>query len=145
MNKPLTFLNQTLSSAQDLLHLTHEYIKWQAPIDVEDLGPHETFRISCEAMRVTIRLTQIITWLTLQKAILSGDVTREEILTEGYQVLRGQTCIESDSEEDIAIPPRLRELLKESRLLYERILRLDDVFRQEHLQPEDIKKDPLKG
>src|SRR5471030_2014277 len=116
MEKPVTFLNQTLQSAQDLLHATHEYIKWQAPIDVEEMGPHETFRVSCEAMRVTIRMTQIITWLMLQKAVLTGDVTRKEVLTESYCVLRGNTCLEIDSEDDDSIPPRLRELLIESRI-----------------------------
>ena len=143
MNSSETFLNQTLSGAQDLLHSTHEYIKWQAPIDVEHMGPHETFRVSCEAMRVTIRMTQVITWLTLQKAVLSGDVTRDEILTESYRVLRGNTCLERDSEEDRTLPYRLRELLLQSRMFYERILRLDEVFRGEHLKPEEIRNNPL--
>ncbi len=143
MEKPITFLNQTLQGAQSLLHSTHEYIKWQAPIDVEDMGPHETFRVSCEAMRVTIRMTQIITWLMLQKAVLSGDVTRDEVLTESYRVLRGNTCVDCDSEDDDSIPPRLRELLKESRIFYMRILRLDDVFRTEHPNAEEIRSHPL--
>lgn len=143
MEKPVTFLNQTLQSAQVLLQSTHEYIKWQAPLDVEDMGPHETFRVSCEAMRVTIRMTQIITWLMLQKAVLAGDVTRDEVLSESYRVLRGNTCVDTESEDDESIPRRLRELLIQSRIFYMRILRLDEVFRTEHPKAEEIKSHPL--
>jgi len=143
MNNALVILNLQLIEAQKLLQSTHEYIKWQAPIDVEDYGPRETFRVSCEAMRVTIRMTQVITWLMLQKAILTGEVTREEILSESYRVLRGKSCTENDSDKDMSLPPRLRELLTESHIFYMRIMRLDDVFRGEHPTAEEIKEDPL--
>jgi regulator of CtrA degradation len=144
MHTPQALLNQTLQEAQILLQATHEYIKWQAPIDVEDMGPRNTFRVSCEAMRVTIRMTQVITWLMLQKSILSGEVTKEEVLSEAYRVLRGKTCTESHTEEDLTIPSRLRELLLESRIFYFRILRLDEAFRGEHPSLEEIRSKPLR-
>jgi regulator of CtrA degradation len=126
----LVFLDQNLQVAQNLLQSTHDYIKWQAPIDVERTGYHDTFKVSCEAMRVTVRMTQIIAWLMLQKAVLEGDLTRDEALSDEYLVLRGHTCLESDSEADLELPPRLRELLKDSRNLYLRILRLDTISRK---------------
>ena len=48
-----------------------------------------------------------------------------------YQVFRRAACLETSAEMDEEIPLRLRELLKESRLLYLRILRLDDTFREQ--------------
>lgn len=128
--EPFVFLDQTLQVAQNLLQSTHDYIKWQAPLDVERTGYHDTFKVSCEAMRVTVRMTQIIAWLMLQKAVLEGDLTRDEAFSDEYIVLRGHTCLESDSEEDLELPPRLRELLKDSRGLYLRILRLDTLSRK---------------
>ncbi len=133
MVETLAFINARLQGAHNLLHATHDYVKWQAPLDVKRMDPSQTFKISCEAMRVTVRMTQIIAWLILQKAVLEGDLTQDEFLSEEYRVLRGKHCLESYTEEDVEIPPRLRELLKESRELYLRTLQLDKVTRHGHV------------
>lgn len=124
-----SFIEARLKGAHTLLHSTHEYIKWQAPLDVEELDTEIVYKISAEALRVTVRLTQIIAWLMLQKAVLEGEMTQREFLSEEYRVLQGKQCLEEGAEHDSHLPPRLRELLKESRELYERILRLDKIVR----------------
>jgi len=141
--EPVAFVDQTLQGAHMLLKSTHDYIKWQAPLDIEKRGHQEIFKVSCEAMRVTVRMTQIIAWLMLQKAILVGDLTRDEVLSDECQVLRGQTCLESGSESDTQLPPRLRELLKESREFYLRILRLDELSRKRILSESKVHKKPM--
>lgn len=141
---PLVFVDQTLQGAHTLLKSTHDYIKWQAPLDIENRGHQETFKVSCEAMRITVRVTQIIAWLMLQKAVLEGDLTRDEILSDEFRVLRGQTCLESSSESDPQLPPRLRELLKESREFYFRVLRLDQLSRKRIPSGSKAHKKPLK-
>lgn len=130
MVESLALINSSLQNASALLHATHDYIKWQAPLDVKTMSAKQTFKVSCEAMRITVRMTQIIAWLMLHRAVLAGDLTRKEVLSEEYRVLRGQSCLESISETDADLPPRLRELLKESRTLYVRVLRLDDRCRK---------------
>lgn len=135
MIEPSAFIDSRLEGAQALLHTTHDYIKWQAPIDIRKMDTKQTFKVSCEAMRVTVRMTQIIAWLMLQKAVLAGEISREDVLTEDYRVLRGEHCLENDSEMDEELPPRLRELLKESRDLYVRILRLDESSRNNAKPP----------
>ncbi|HUX78446.1 MAG TPA: DUF1465 family protein [Alphaproteobacteria bacterium] len=135
MIEPLAFIDTRLQGAQKLLHATHDYIKWQAPLDVKRMDQKQAFKVSCEAMRVTVRMTQIIAWLMLQRAVLEGEISRNEVLLEECRVLRGEHCLEDDSEMDEDLPPRLRELLKESRELYVRILRLDENARnQEYAQ-----------
>lgn len=131
MIEPLAFINARLEGAQELLHATHDYIKWQAPLDVKKMDTKQTFKVSCEAMRVTIRITQIIAWLMLHKAVLAGELSRKEVLSDECRVLRGKHCLESEAETDEEIPPRLRELLKESRDLYIHILRLDEISRKQ--------------
>ncbi len=124
-----SFIEARLDGAHSLLHSTHEYIKWQAPLDVEELDSEVVYKISAEALRVTVRMTQIIAWLMLQKAVLEGELTQKEFLSEEYRVLQGLQCTEKGAEEDDDVPPRLRDLLKESRELYTRILRLDKIVR----------------
>ena len=135
MLEPLAFINSRLKEAHTLLHATHDYIKWQAPKDVKEMDTKQTFKVSCEAMRVTIRMMQIIAWLMLQKSVLAGEISQKEFLSQECRVLRGGHCLESDSEIEKDIPPRLRELLKESRNLYVRILRLDETSRKSSSSP----------
>jgi regulator of CtrA degradation len=127
------FINSKIDEAHRLLGATHDYIKWQAPKDMDTMDPHMTFLLSSEAMRVTVRLTQIIAWLMLQKAILEEELTLEDTLSESCRVMQGEECLDQSSEEDKNIPPRLRELLKESRIFYFSILRLDARAREQHL------------
>ncbi|MBX9621050.1 MAG: DUF1465 family protein [Alphaproteobacteria bacterium] len=133
MSNPVTLIDSKIDEAHRLLRATHDYIKWQAPKDMNTMDPHITFILSSEAMRVTVRLTQIIAWLMLQKAILEGELTSEESLSESCRVIQGEECLNQSSEEDKEIPPRLRELLKESRIFYFSILRLDTRAREQHL------------
>jgi regulator of CtrA degradation len=135
MPKVLPFIDGKLENVHAFLHTTHNYIKWQAPLDVMEMNPQQTYKVSCEAMRITVRLTQVIAWFLLQKAVLEGELTREEFLSEDCRVLRGKHCLESASEFDPELPLRLRELLKESRTLYLRILRLDALAREQARRP----------
>lgn len=143
MVQVLPFIDNRLQNAHAFLHSTHNYVKWQAPIDIKDMDPQQAYKVSCEAMRITVRLTQVIAWFLLQKAVLAGELTREELLSDDCRVLRGKHCLESASETDPEIPPRLRELLKESRALYLRILRLDSLARKKIAPPKKHKLDSL--
>ncbi|MBS0271552.1 MAG: DUF1465 family protein [Proteobacteria bacterium] len=130
MVKSLALIESRIEGAHELLHATHDYIKWQAPTDIYQMDPEYTYLVSYEAMRITVRMTQIIAWLLLQKAVVAEEISREEALSEDCRVLHGKHCLESEGEDDEDLPPRLRELLKESRKLYICVLRLDTLSRK---------------
>jgi regulator of CtrA degradation len=132
MFSSVSFIDSKIDEAHRLLSATHDYVKWQAPKDMDTMDPHMTFLLSSEAMRVTVRLTQIIAWLMLQKGILEEELTLEDTLSESCRVMQGEECLYQSSEEDKTIPPRLRELLKESRIFYFSILRLDARAREQY-------------
>lgn len=134
-----------MDKAKQLMQAVHHYVKWKAPLEVEHMSQENKFKVSCEAMRVAVRLTEVMGWLMLQKAILAGDVSREELLSEKCHFLKGETCLEESSEVDLALPRRLRELLRESRELYLRIMRLEHSSLSELPAQIDIKKKGVKG
>lgn len=144
MSDSLSFIKASLDKAHGILHETHEYIKWQAPQDIKKMDEARANKVSTEAMRITVRLTQVITWLLLRRALLKGDVTEEEALSEDYQVLQGRGCLNDKSERDIDIPRRLRELLVKSRQIYINTLKLDQKTREKKLTRSEIKKKRLK-
>ena len=136
----MVLINITFDEANALLVEARDYVKWQAPVDAERLSPLDRLKVSCEAMRVTARLTQVMAWLMLQKAVHAGELTAQEAQSEAFQILKSQTCLDNSSEEDEEIPMRLKVLLHDSYGIYVRILRLDEQSRKKPLSPREIKQ-----
>lgn len=145
MEKNTYFIDPIIKDANKLLQEIHRYIKWQAPLDIEHMSGNEKFKVSHEAMRVTVRISQIIGWLMLQKAILEGELFREDILSDQFHILQGKSCLDRSSETDPSLPSRLRELLQESRGLYLRTMRLEEISLKVPPPLEEIRKKRAKG
>jgi len=100
---------------------------------------------TCEAMRVTSRLTQCLAWLLVQRAIHSGELP-PEAAGEPENRLGGEAvCAEGGHEEDGEMPFELRGLLKDSRLIYERLSRLDDRVATELVERRDAAAGSIDG
>jgi len=132
MNSPAIFFKKTYEETQILLHTSRHYMRWQAPLDIKALTQEERSRVMQETTRIAIRLSQISAWLMVQKALETQELSLKEALSREYHVFRHIASLEQVSETDAGLPQPLRELLKESRLLYLRILRLDQTFREAH-------------
>ncbi len=84
-------------------------------------------RFSCEALRVTSRLTQVMAWLMLQRAVVHGEITAEEACLERNRLSGREVCLYTDSIEDDSLPAGLRSLLDRSYRLYQRVSRLEEM------------------
>lgn len=140
MKKVTNFIEVSLRNSNQLLNEIHHYIKWQAPLDIEYMSKDNILKVSCEAMRITVRLTQIIGWFMLQQSVLEGDITRDEVRADSPHILQGKTCLDAQSESDPLLPYRLRELLKTSRELYVHTMHLEEISLKKLPLPEKIKK-----
>jgi len=87
-------------------------------------------RASCEALRVTTRLSQCLAWLMVQKAIHAGELPPEAALEPERRLDGHAVCTVTDAEDDPEISQELRSLLTRSRRLFERVSRLDDRIAQ---------------
>jgi regulator of CtrA degradation len=88
---------------------------------------HPDLRFSCEALRVTSRLTQVMAWLMLQRAVLYGEISAEEACLECNRLSGRDVCLYTDSIEDDSLPAGLRSLLERSYRLYQRVSRLEEM------------------
>ena len=80
---------------------------------------------SCETLRMTARVTQVIAWLIVQRAVLAGELSRAEASESRYR-LGGQAICEPGSETELAgLSQGLVALSKRTGQLYERVARLD--------------------
>jgi regulator of CtrA degradation len=84
-------------------------------------------RFSCEALRVTSRLTQVMAWLMLQRAVVYGEITAEEACQECNRLSGREVCLATDAMEDDSLPAGLRSLLDRSYRLYQRVSRLEEM------------------
>ena len=101
-------------------------------IDERDaLPPLERVRFSCESLKTTTRLMQIVSWLLMRRAIEAGEV---ETGRSGSAIVLGEIAESSDSEIG-ALPETARMLIGASRELYHRIRRMDHIVDPERPPP----------
>ena len=95
------------------------------------VGDHAaSLRVSCETMRLTARLTQVMSWLMVQKAVHAGEIDREEARKPEYRLSGQDVCMEEVLEFEQEQAPELNELLERSLRLYQRVARLDAMHDQ---------------
>jgi regulator of CtrA degradation len=124
------FFGRTYGEAMTLLVEARDYLAHREPIERQAQQPPIRLRMSCETMRLTARLTQIMGWLLSQRAVFEGELTPEAAL-EGQDVLAEIEICMADAAAGVAeLPQRLRHLLDRSRRLFVRVARLDELARR---------------
>jgi regulator of CtrA degradation len=124
----VTYFDSTFDEALALTREARDYLAYQEKADLSELSPVGRMAAACESMRMTARMTQVVAWLLVQKAVHAGDLTREEAVLPKYRLAGQKIC---DDTEPLAIEPlpeRLAELLARSHQMYQRIARLDAMF-----------------
>lgn len=120
-----TALKKTYDETLGLLVETRNYLAYKAPAECRRMPADTSLRVSCEAFRITTRLTQAMAWLMAQRAVHAGEMALEEACSDHFRLSGHAVCLQDAANEDM--PAALRSLLARSLSLYERIARLDDM------------------
>lgn len=123
------FIERAYAETLALMVEARDYFTHDNPARRRGMSREDGLRASCEALRVTSRLTQVMAWLMMQRALRAGEVTEDEAFPQGDALDRWEVCLDEWDGDDGALPPGLRSLLARSRALYQRIARLDDLAR----------------
>lgn len=114
--------NETLS----LLFDAHHYFQSRGAEDQavipETLRPH----YANEMTRVTMRLTSVMAWLMVRRAVYAGRI-EEEKASDSYRLDGAEVCLNHLPELLANMPYYLNYLSDRSLSLYERIHRLDNM------------------
>ncbi len=124
----VAFFDRTYEEALALARDARDYLAQQGPVDRAEMTPFDQLTESCEAMRLTARITQVIAWLLVQKAIHAGELTRADARKPENRLAGHQICATATERRGVELPPRLRDLLVRSHGLYTRIDRLDGML-----------------
>lgn len=132
-DRPATvaLFDRTYEEALSLTEAARDYVAHQQRRDRDKLSGRAQLAASCESMRLTARMTQIMAWLLMQRAVHSGEISREEAAEQQWRLSGQRVCRQAEPYGGVRradLPKRLNELLAQSLSLYERIARLDDLL-----------------
>ena len=122
----ITYFGGTYDEAMTLMVEARNYICHVEQRERRKVEAVTGLRMSCEAMRVTSRLTQVMAWLMMQRAVHQGEIAPKDALTEENRLSGTDVCLDESFGSDEALPSGLRSLLSRSLNLYQRIARLEN-------------------
>lgn len=124
----ISFLDGTYREALALTREARDYVLHQERRDKAGLPPDQQLVASCESLRLTARLTQVVSWLLVQKAVQAGELNRDEAAAPELRLSGREVCAVTEPAGSIEMPARLGELLQRSHALYSRVERLDALL-----------------
>jgi regulator of CtrA degradation len=130
METATRFFGKTYDETMSLLLASRDYLAAAQPAEAIGLKPIDRLRVNCEAMRLTTRLTQIMAWLLAQRAVFAGEMRRAQAASDEFRLAADAICMAEGDVAENVMPARLRELLDQSRRLYVRVARLDELSRR---------------
>jgi len=128
----VTFFDKTFEEAFALLVEARNYLAEREQTDAGKLGPGLQLAASCECMRLTARLTQMMAWLLVQKAVHDGEIGEAEAARTEHRLGGHAICATRGAWGQPQLPPRLQRLLDRSHSLYTRVARLDEMVALRH-------------
>ncbi len=127
MGRDPAVFTRTYDETLDMIVEARNYMAHADARERRSRGGQTDLRFSCEALRVTSRLTQVMAWLMLQRAVQEGEISAEEACLEGNRLSGQDVCLDTVGVADGNLPSGLRSLLERSYHLYQRVSRLEQM------------------
>lgn len=127
MGSQTAVFTRTYDETLDMIVEARNYMTYMEPREYSRQKGLPDLRFSCEALRVTSRLTQVMAWLMMQRAVQHGEISAEEACQECYRLSAREVCLDTDATQDVTLPVGLRSLLDRSYRLYQRVSRLEEM------------------
>ncbi len=131
MEQHPAYFNGTYDETMALLVEARNYMTYKAPAARMAVEEDKRLMVSCESLRITCRLTQVMAWVLAQRAALAGEITSEDLLDDEFELGGTEVCLDTSLSEAEELPEGVRSLLKRTHRLYTRVRRLDQRMRAE--------------
>jgi len=124
------FMPRVFNETMQILADAHEYFHLFGEDDQKRIEPDLKTLYSCEMSRITLRLSSIMAWIMVQRAVFSGKIKPEEAKRYGLDFR--DVCLVDNRMLHGILPSYVCFLLDRSLELYERVLRLDGQVKKIH-------------
>ena len=129
--KNVLFMPGVYNEALQLLKDAHEYFYLFGDDDQQRLSSDLRSLYSCEMSRITLRLSSIMAWIMVQRAVIGGKIEAEDAATR-YGLDFNEVCLVDNRMLHGVLPSYVCYLLDRSLELYERVYRLDGQTKSVH-------------
>ena len=119
---------KTFKEGMGLVEETANYLDGEGRIDARVLDRVGAIAYATESMRLTTRLMQMASWLLLQRAIATGEMTNDEAYREKHRINLSEIGRGHDLKGSEQMPDGLKSLVERSLRLLERIKTLDSML-----------------
>lgn len=119
------FLPSIFNETLELLMQSHDYFNHFGPSDQFEHAAHQLV-YSSEMSRITMRLTSIMAWIMVRKAVHAGKITEVDAY-ENYRLDAKDICLHQQAEMAAILPHYMVYLLDKTHRLYSRVVRLEDM------------------
>ena len=127
---PTAFFGKTFDETLTLLSQARDYVAASVGDRPAGRTAEDQLRFARETMRVTARLTQVMAWLLIQKAVHAGEITPRQAASDDHRLAGQGICTDHDEADHAGLPLGLQALLARSHALYVRVSRLDELVRR---------------
>lgn len=119
-----------------LVEQTASYLDGAGRAEAKKLSRVASTLYAAESMRLTTRLMQLASWLLLQRAANSGEMTRDQVASEKLKVRLDTASASHDVVGWNELPEAFRDLVQRSLRLQARVRRMDDeIYGSGHVAP----------
>ena len=109
-----------------LVEQAAEYLDGAGRVEAKKLSRLAATLYAAESMRLTTRLMQIASWLLLQRAANSGEMTRDQVASEKSKVRLDTASAHDDAAGWNELPTDFVDLVRRSLRLQAHVRRMDD-------------------
>jgi len=124
------FMPKVFDETMQLLTDAHEYFHLFGEDDQQRISGDLKSLYSCEMSRITLRLSSIMAWIMVQRAVFAGKIPAED--TSRYGLDFQDACMVDNRMLHGVLPSYVCYLLDRTLELYERVQRLDDQVKKIH-------------
>lgn len=122
----LLFLPGVFNETLTLLFDAHEYFQTHGAEEQSLVGSEFKSAYASEMTRVTLRLTSVMAWIMVRRAVTAGRI-EEEKAAGSYRLVASDIALEIPEDTQGALPSYLTHLSERSHELYQRVSRLDEM------------------
>ena len=127
-----------------LVEETADYLDGPGRETARELSRDDAMLYATESMRLTTRLMQLASWLLLQRAVGTGELSEQDASREQENMDLSAMTEAPEPETLRRLPRELAELVRRAHELHLRILRLDEAIRH-RAEPREEMPHPLRG
>ena len=128
--------NDVFNQGMGLVEETANYLDGPGRSDARLLDRHGSIAYATESMRLTTRLMQLASWLLLQRAISSGELTPESAMEEKKRISLSEITQAEEMSGAKQLPQALLDLVARSTRVHSRIMQLDKMIKETELPDE---------